>query len=91
MHVARLAERQTKFEQWTVVVGLVAVVIARKTPTRRGECTQPPVNLIVHIDTRLQGVEALGLIVRVLVEGLHVIVTHITAQTPFGRQLEILT
>ena len=91
MAVARLTVGQTQFKQRTVTVGLVAVVVAGNAPTDGGKGAEALVNLIVGIDAGLQGVQTLGLLGIVLLEGLYMVVADISAQAPFRRQLDVFS
>ena len=89
--VACLAQRHAQLHQRTVAVGLVAVVVSSQSPAHRGKGPYPFGYLVVGIHACLQRVEPLRRLVRVLLEGLHMVEAHITAQTPLGRQLPVLS
>ena len=91
MLVAWLTVGQTQFDQRPVAVGLVVVVVARQSPTHGGKGSEFLIELVVGIQSGLQRIQALRLVVRVLLESLHMVEAHVTAQTPFRRQLEVLS
>ena len=82
---------QTGFEDRTTAVARSMVIVARVAPTHRSKGAQCLVELIVGIDARLQGIEALWLVAFTSLEGLDMGKAYVAADAPLGRQLEILT
>ena len=90
MLVAGLTVGQTQFHQRAVTISLVMIIVTCEAPAHRGKSTVFLTELVVGIDTGLQGVQTLGSVIRVLLEGFHMVVAQVTTQAPFRRQLEIL-
>ena len=88
--IALASVSNSQFQQRPILIGFVAVVITREPPPHRSESSKFLTNLIVGIDTSLQGIKSLGFVARMFLESFHMIETHIAAQTPFWRQLHIL-
>ena len=91
MLVARLAQGQTEFYQRSVAISFITVIVASQSPAHRGKSPQFPSDLIVGIDTCLQGVESLRLVAVMFFERFYMIIAYISTQTPFRRQLDILS
>ena len=67
------------------------MIIAGVAIAHGGEGAGVFAQLIVGIDASLQGVEPFGLILRMLLEGFHMIEAHIAAERELWRELEILS
>ena len=83
-------EGQTGFDDGTTAVARRMVIVARVAPTHRSKGAQRLVELIIGIEARLQGIEALGLVAATFLEGLDMCKTNVAADAELGRQLEVL-
>ena len=76
---------QTGFDDRTTAVARRMMVVARVAPTYRRKGAECLIELIVGIDARLQGIEALGLVAFTFLEGLDMCKTYVAAEAELGR------
>lgn len=80
-----------RIEIYGYLLGLFNNLTIESVPSPPSKGPYPFGYLVVGIHACLQRVQPLRCIVRVLLEGLHMVEAHITAQTPLGRQLPVLS